>query len=302
MEDEIKHLIENAIESSYLDFKEEMYPKKGTPALLKDVLAMANSNHLGKKYIVMGIKDNVGGERVISGISPDQIIDSASYQQFILNNIEPDLDLDLYYTDYQDKKIAVLILENTKDKPYLIKKKSAGVHEGLCLIRKGSTNSIANRADFDKIYQQKDGQFEVRILDNRLRAIRPEDETALLDISIRNLTSNPVTIIVGRLLIIDSNYNERTCLTVFGFEKEMGADFKLEIPPKREFVGELHLGFGSNDGLLLDLDENGYTDERFEFILQFRDSYGNEYNAVKNSATVFARREFLRKKVKRSMF
>lgn len=201
----------------------------------------------------------------------------------------------MYYTDYQDKKIAVLFLDNTKDKPYLIKKKSAGVYEGLCLIRKGSTNSIANRADFDKIYQQKDGSFEVRILDNRLRAIRPKDETALLDISIRNLTSNPITVIAGRLLIIDSNKNERTCLTVFGFEKEMGADFKLEVLPKREYMGDLHLGFGSNDSLLLDLDEYGYTQERFEFVLQFRDSYGNEYSALVNNATVFAKGEFLQK-------
>lgn len=71
MEDEIRHLIENAIESSYIDFKEKMYPKKGTPDLLKDILAMANSSHPGEKYIVMGIKDNVGGKRVITGVSPD---------------------------------------------------------------------------------------------------------------------------------------------------------------------------------------------------------------------------------------
>lgn len=145
-------------------------------------------------------------------------------------------------------------MDNTKDKPYLIKKKSAGVYEGLCLIRKGSTNSIANRVDFDKIYQQKDGQFELRILENRLRAVRPKDGTALLDISIRNLTSNPVTIIAGRLIITDSDKKERAYLTVYGFEKEKGADFRMEIAPKREFSGDLHLGFGSNNCLLIGLD------------------------------------------------
>lgn len=301
MEEEIKYLIENAIESSCLDFKEKMYPKKGTTDLLKDILAMANSSHPGKKYIVMGIKDSIGGDRVVTGVSPDQIIDSASYQQFILNNIEPDLDLDLYYTDYQDKKIAVLILDNTIDKPYLTKKKSAGVYEGLCLIRKGSTNSIANRADFDKIYQQKDGQFELRILENRLRAVRPKDGTALLDISIRNLTSNPVTIIAGRLIIIDSDKKERAYLTVYGLEKEMGADFRMEIAPKREFSGDLHLGFGSNDCFRLGLDQYGYTNELFEFILQFRDSCENEYTVSVKNATVFARGEFLRKVGKKSI-
>ncbi|AUD13093.1 hypothetical protein CW734_04600 [Planococcus sp. MB-3u-03] len=103
MEEIITDLIENGIESSSLDFKEKMYPKSGTPDLLKDILAMANSNYLGKRYIIMGVKDRVGEERIISGISQDEVIDAASYQQFILNNIEPDIHFDLNYIDFQNK-------------------------------------------------------------------------------------------------------------------------------------------------------------------------------------------------------
>lgn len=293
MEDIVRSLIENDIESSYLDFKAKMYPKKGTPDLLKDVLAMANSSHSGKKFIVMGVKDTIGGEREICGISQDEIIDSASYQQFILSNIEPDLDCDLYYVDYQHKKIAVLVLSNTINKPYLIKKERVGINKGLCLIRKGTTNSIASRADLDEMYKQKDGQFELRILENYLRAVMPKEGTALLDVSIRNLTSNPITLIAGRLLIMNGQDQKRASLTVFGFEKEMGADFRMEVPPKREFAGDLHIGFGSNDSLLLGLDEDGYTPERFKFVLQFKDSGGNVYSASIENAIVFARGEFL---------
>lgn len=45
----ITGLIENGFESSNLDFKEKMYPSYGTPDLLKDILAMANSHHKGEK-------------------------------------------------------------------------------------------------------------------------------------------------------------------------------------------------------------------------------------------------------------
>ena len=286
-------LIETGFESAKLDFKEKMYPKNGTPELLKDILAMANSNYPGKKYIILGVKDKIGEERAISGILPEQIVDAASYQQFILNNIEPDVDFDLHYFDYQNKKLAVIEIEDTSNKPYFIKKKYKDLNQGLCLIRKGSTNSIASRADFDNFYERKIGIFETRILDNHLRATRVEDGTALLDISFRNLTSNPVTIVAGRLLIKDLHNKIKSRHTVYGFEKEMGADFRITIPPKQEFTDDLHLGFGSNDCLLLNLDKYGYTNERFIFELQFRDSYEKEYHTSINNGSIFAKGEFL---------
>ena len=56
LERELQELIENGYESNFLDFKTKMYSRKGNPDILKDIMAMANSNHLGKKYIIMGIR------------------------------------------------------------------------------------------------------------------------------------------------------------------------------------------------------------------------------------------------------
>lgn len=290
----IKDLIENGFESANLDFKEKMYPSNGTPDLLKDILAMANSNHESGKYIIMGVKDDLTKGRIITGIVKEQIVDSSNYQQFILNNIEPDLDFNLHYVDYKDKLIALIEISNSIDKPYMTKKQYKNLNQGLIIIRKGSTNSIATRADLDRMYQKKSGIFEIKILDNHLRAVKPKDGTALLDVSFRNLTSDPVTIVAGILYIRDNNNNKmKTRHPVYGLESEMGADFRLEIPPKKEFTGDLHVGFGSNDCLILNLDQFGYTDERFIFELHFRDSYGNEYQTSLNDGFVFAKGEFL---------
>lgn len=104
----LKELIDNGFESERLDFMERMYPKHGTPELLKDILAMANSNYTGTKYNIMGVKDKIGENRIISGIYPEEIVDSASYQQFIINNIEPDVEINIHYVNYQKNKIAVI--------------------------------------------------------------------------------------------------------------------------------------------------------------------------------------------------
>lgn len=286
LEKELQELIENGYESNFLDFKTKMYSRKGTPDLLKDILAMANSNYPGKKYIIMGIEDDGIGGKNPCGINPDEKVDSSSYQQFIYNNIEPDVHFDLYYRDYLGKEVAIIEIGNTRDKPYVIKKDFKEIKQGLCLVRKGSTNAVANRNDYEYMYSEKSDKFQLRILENYLRA---KDGTALLDVSLRNLSSDPVTIISGRLLIKDSQDTIRSKHNVNGFGKDVGADFRIEIPAKREFTGDLYLGFESSDCLRLGLDDTGYTDEKFIFVLQFRDSTGNEYEVIFPDATVFAK-------------
>lgn len=54
----ITNLIETGYECEYLDFKAKHYPAKGTPDLLKDIMAMANAQYQGSKYIIMGVKDD----------------------------------------------------------------------------------------------------------------------------------------------------------------------------------------------------------------------------------------------------
>lgn len=286
LERELLELIENGYESNFLDFKTKMYSRKGTPDILKDIMAMANSNHLGKKYIIMGIEDDGIGGKNPCGITPEEKVDSSTYQQFIYNNIEPDVHFNLYYRDYLGKELAIIEIGDTRDKPYVIKKDSNGINKGFCLVRKGSMNAVPDHADFKHMTSGKSGGFQLTILENYLRAT---DGTALLDVSFRNLSTDPVTIISGRLLIKDSQDTIRSIHNVIGFGKEVGADFRIEIPAKREFTGDLYLGFESSDCLRLSLDDTGYTDEKFIFVLQFRDSIGNKYEVISPDATVFAK-------------
>lgn len=66
-------------------------------------------------------------------------------------------------------------------------------------------------------------EFEIKIIGEHLRAIKPEDGTALLDISLRNLSTNPVTIVSGILIVKDYQNKVRSKHVVYGFESEMGA-------------------------------------------------------------------------------
>lgn len=52
----IIELIEDYQEGDFLYFKREEYGKAKKHELVKDVLAFANSEHVGAKYIIIGLK------------------------------------------------------------------------------------------------------------------------------------------------------------------------------------------------------------------------------------------------------
>ncbi|MED4400338.1 AlbA family DNA-binding domain-containing protein [Metabacillus fastidiosus] len=287
----ILELVEKGVECEYLDFKAKMYPRKGTLDLLKDILAMANSSYENSKYIILGVKDDTLKGRYIVGVDHEEKVDVSSYQQYILNNIEPDINFDLHYIEIEEKIIAVIEIRNTNNKPYMTKKKVNNLEEGYCIVRKGSINTLARRSDFDMFYQSKE-KFEIIILDSYLRAVEDKIGTAFLDVSLRNLTKMPITIMGGKLLVKDRNVL-LSQHSLVGLGREEGADFRLEIPPFSEKTGDLYLSFNSSDCIRIGLDEYGLTNKSFIFELVLYDTLQNQYYAQIENGSVYAKGELL---------
>lgn len=288
--DKIKSLLDNGYECDFLDFKLKQYPAKLNPNFIKDIMAMANSNYIGDKFIVIGVND----EGEVIGIEEEvEFVDSAIYQDIILNYIEPDIIIDYFKYNYDGKLLGIIKIHSTNNnKPYLIKKEMTSLKQGSCMIRKGSRNSPANRVDFDNFYYNKE-KFEVSILNPILRAVNDREAIAYLEISIRNYTSLPVTIMGGTLYITNEYNQELSKHGVYGLENYIGADFRLSLNPTSEKVGDLCLGFTSTDCLRLGLDQYGTTDKQFCFKLVLFDSHNKEYIVEERNCHVFAKGKFL---------
>lgn len=284
-------LIQLGYECDYLDFKEKQYSKENHLALIIDIMAMANSRYEGNKYIIIGVKDRPEGKE-IKGIDPEEFIDSSNYIQIVHNTVEPDIRFDYFKYSYGDKILGVLKIYDTVNRPYMFKRQYEKYHVGFCKIRKGSMNAFANRSDFDDIYLNK-GKFEIRFLEQTLHAVHDADGCASIEVAFSNLTDLPVTIIAGELKIIDNHGNELTQHTIFGFNKYVGADFKLTLQPKSEEVGHLFVGFSSSHPLRLNIDEYGYCGDKYCIKLLLLDARHKEYSATIKQATVVVDGDFL---------
>jgi len=288
--DLIHAMILSESESECLDYKADSY--RENEALLKDILAMANSLSDGSKYIITGVKDVGNGIKDIRGISPNMACDDANYQQLVLNNIEPDIKFQYYPIMLSDNKVlGVFELKDNNQRPYVLKKQYGRLHAGLCLIRKGSQQCQATRSDFELFYSQRE-VFEVRILEPYMSCIGG-DGLAQMRVSLRNLTQRPVTIIRGGVLIKDERGEIRSRHRLYGVHRFIGAEFTIGLMPTQEEVGYLYLNFESSDCFRLGIDEYGYSDEKFIFRLELIDTEDKLYSAEIGDGVVFAKGEVL---------
>lgn len=289
--DKLAELIEFGYECEYLDFKERQYPKDKNMNLLMDIMAMANSRHEGDKFIIVGIKDRPEGKD-INGIDPKEFIDSSNYIQLVHSNIETDIQFEYFKYEYKDVVLGVFKIKETDNKPYMMKKKYDKLNEGTCLIRKGTTNNLVKRNDLDYMYLNR-GQFEMKFLGQMLYAVHDVEGCVSIEVVVSNNTELPITIIGGALYIRNNQNIELSIHRVYGIDEYVGADFKLSLAPKSEVVGDLMVGFSSSDPFRLNIDENGISDEQFNFELMLFDARERRYSTTVNEASVLMKGDFL---------
>lgn len=142
-------------ESTYVDFKREEYHSKKYYSLIKDVVAMANANYVGSRYIIIGV-DLSNGERKFPGIS-NPLTDSAIYQSLLHEKVEPEIDLKYYSYPFEGVQLGILEISGCDDQPYMLKNEIQPLKKGDCFIRKGSTQLSLLRPDLDRIVANKIG-------------------------------------------------------------------------------------------------------------------------------------------------
>lgn len=157
----LDNLIEYEVENTCLDFKASEYGKDNE-ALIKDIMSMANANSNATKYIILGVKDDINGEREIIGL--DEVSDQAILENIIQENVESIIEFKYYKYLYKSKKLGIIEIYDNNDKPYMMKKDYKNLKKGDSWIRKGSRQSRVVKEDINEMLKNKMNYFDYRKL------------------------------------------------------------------------------------------------------------------------------------------
>lgn len=163
---DIEWIIQYEREGSKLDFKKTQYIKENYHELLKDIMSMANVPTDGERYIVIGVKDYPDGKKEYFSIPKEEIVDQATYQQVVRDNIEPTIEFSYYPFEFEGCILGIIEIKNCNDAPYMMKKNyNSSLKKGDCFIRKGSQKEKLTRRDLDEILKfNKNKIFNKKIL------------------------------------------------------------------------------------------------------------------------------------------
>ncbi len=163
MNTEIQQIIKYNSEGSNLDYKKEEY-SLGRNAkrneILKDISAFANHHSDSDKFIIIGVKEENGVASEFFEIK--DLTDEATYQQFLKDNVEPEINFEYKSFIYEGIQIAYFRIFSNKSRPYLFKKNIQNPttdkidHKiGDGFIKVGSSSKKLDRSDFENIYKTR---------------------------------------------------------------------------------------------------------------------------------------------------
>jgi hypothetical protein len=115
MQEIISSLISKKAEGLWWDFKQKFHDQLFD--LLHDIICLANVIHEGERYLVFGISDDfdvIGLDIENRSFTQADILDYLRKQPFA-ENTPPKIKLE--FLNYQNKEVAVLMIENERVKP-----------------------------------------------------------------------------------------------------------------------------------------------------------------------------------------
>lgn len=270
MNTELEQIIKYNSEGSNLDYKKEEYvlgKSEKKNEILKDISAFANHHSDSDKYIIIGVKEKDGVASEFYEI--ENLTDEATYQQFLIDNIEPKINFEYKSAIFDSKQIAYFRIFGNKSRPYLFKKnlqnpvtKKHEYRVGDGFIKVGSSSKKLERSDFENIYKTR---FTERDRKNDLEieayfGTTDNDEIVnwnikYLDIKITNKSNKSIEFDIEMKVFKSENYGliseNELVKELKKKQKKKSSGFGIDFEVIQPQMMNLHVNYKENDNSVI---------------------------------------------------
>ena len=117
----LTNIVSSATPSTGIQFREAEYGAAGARDFLRDVIAMANAEVEGTRYIVVGVRIDARGCKEYRNIDGDDFAGNPSYAAIAGEFIEPPLRLRYQPVSIEGNCVGVFEIADSQDKPYMMR-------------------------------------------------------------------------------------------------------------------------------------------------------------------------------------
>ena len=111
----------SAAESAGVQFRRSAYGARGARSFLRDLLAIANADVDGRRYIVVGVDFDAAGQRRATPVGEEDFSGKPSWQALANEFIEPPIKLSYQPVESGGKQVGVFEIADCQDRPYMMR-------------------------------------------------------------------------------------------------------------------------------------------------------------------------------------
>lgn len=149
-------IVQSATPSHRIQFRKNKYGKSGAREFLRDLMAIANADVDGSRYIIVGAGFDAGGHKQLAGVARDDFSGKPSYLALAREFIEPPVRLRYESVIVDDTRIGVYEIGDCQDRPYMMRKDfSETLRRGDAYMRAGERAVKMNRRQLQTLFEKK---------------------------------------------------------------------------------------------------------------------------------------------------
>ncbi len=132
------------------------YAEDQRAMLIRDVLAMANLDYPGSRWILVGVEPGLTRPQV-RGIDSEAANRLQEFVRDLLPQVEPSLTVAPVFAELDGHRLAAIEISGCDNPPYVTREKvAADMRTGACWIRDGADVRPARRQDLERIYSRRE--------------------------------------------------------------------------------------------------------------------------------------------------
>jgi len=160
--EEVVKVLKGAPEQGIFDWKRDMSwegdDKKSE--VVKDIVAVANGTTASPGFVFYGVDARLPNP--ILGMSKSY--DDASFQQLLLNKVDPPVEFLYYEVSHGPKVVGVVHIPPSRRRPHIIARDFGKVREGQLLIRRGSSTGAMTQSELLEIFYGASSPYLAAVL------------------------------------------------------------------------------------------------------------------------------------------
>ena len=152
----LQKIVQSATPSRRIQFRGTRYGKRGARDYLRDLMAIANADVEGSRYIIVGATFDDAGRKQLNGVDRDDFTGKPSYLALAREFIEPPVRLRYESVIIDDTRVGVYEIGDCQDRPYMMRKDfSETLRRGDAYKRSGDHAVKMNRRQLQTLFEKK---------------------------------------------------------------------------------------------------------------------------------------------------